>query len=328
MTPADLTHPEDRERDWQQLSSFLQGRLPIYDVEKRYVRKDGNVIWVHVTSAMVRDAEGKLLRSAGIIQDITERKRAEESLISTEKLAATGRMAATIAHEVNNPLAGATNALYLASSDPVLKPETKEYLTIADQELRRAAHITQQTLGFYRASGNATPTAIPKLIDEVLDVYARKLRNRNITVHRRYRCGHCAEGCEACFVVGAGEMRQIISNLLANGMDALNDNGTLYIRASRTSNLKQSGPRIHLTIADNGCGVRLEHLKRIFEPFFTTKESVGTGLGLWVTQELVRKHNGVIKVRSRVGKGTVFRLTFPQKTDLVNDSRASPAKVA
>jgi PAS domain S-box-containing protein len=324
MSPADLTHPEDRDAD----RPYFQGQAPILDIEKRYIRKDGSVIWVHVTGAMIRDGEGNALRSAGVIQDITERKLAQESLLRAEKLAATGRMAATIAHEVNNPLAGATNSLYLASSDPALKPETKEYLTIADQELRRASHITQQTLGFYRASGSRTSTALPKLMDEVLGVYGRKLQNRNITVHRRYRCGQCTEGCEPCFLVSDGEMRQIISNLLVNGIDALNDDGMLYIRASRTSCVNGSGPKLHLTIADNGCGVRQEHLRRIFEPFFTTKKSFGTGLGLWVTQELVRQRNGSIKVRSREGKGTVFRITFPAapcpSADERRQSRTAP----
>ena len=307
MTPEELTHPEDRDAD----RLYVQERMPILDTDKRYIRKDGSVIWVHVTAAMIRDGEGKLLRSAGVVQDITERKLAEEVLLRNEKLAATGRMAATIAHEVNNPLAGATNALYLASTDPGLKPNTKEYLRIADEELRRATHITRQTLGFYRSSDSPTPIAFSKLIDELLGVYKTKLQSRNITVNRRYRCGPCAEGCEDCFYINPGELRQIISNLLANGMDALRDNGTLYIRVSRITNLNVGGKYIHLTIADNGCGIRVEHLKRIFEPFFTTKESLGTGLGLWVTQELVRKHNGVIKIRSRRDKGTVFRISFP-----------------
>jgi PAS domain S-box-containing protein len=259
----------------------------------------------------VRDAEGKVVRWFGTNTDISAQKKAEEALIRSEKLAATGRLAATIAHEVNNPLEAVMSAVYLACLDPTLTPETRKTLMIADQELRRAAHITQQTLGFYRENGRLESVAVPKLIDEVLAVYATKLQHRNITVHRTYKCGTCKEGCEGCFLINAGELRQIISNLLANGMDALRDNGSLYIRVSRVTNLNGSGHDIHLTIADNGCGIRAENLKRIFEPFYTTKESVGTGLGLWVTQELVRKHNGVIKVRSRKDKGTVFRITFP-----------------
>jgi PAS domain S-box-containing protein len=256
----------------------------------------------------VKDVEGKVVRWFGTNTDISAQKKAEETLIRSEKLAATGRLAATIAHEVNNPLEAALNAVYVASINPAQAPQM---LMLADHELRRAAHITQQTLGLYREHGSRKPVALPRVIDEVLGVYAGKLQHRNITVHRRYTCGDCSEGCEGCFLVSAGELRQIISSLLVNGIDALRDNGTLYIRVSRVTSFNGSGHNIRLTIADNGCGIRAENLKRIFEPFFTTKESVGTGLGLWATQELVRKHNGVIKVRSRKDKGSVFRITLP-----------------
>jgi PAS domain S-box-containing protein len=303
-------HPQDREMAQQTVREAADSSAEL-NLEYRVVDENGGVRWLAARGRPLLDGGGDAVSYIGIVTDISSRKRTDEALLRTEKLAATGRLAATIAHEVNNPLAAAMNTLYLASSDPGLNTSTKEYLTIADQELRRAAHMTQQTLGFYRATGSPTPVALPKLIDDVLGVYATKLQNRNITVHRRYRCNQCVQECQACFIVSAGEMRQIISNLLANGMDALNDNGTLYIRASRTNSLNESGPHIHLTIADNGCGVRKEHLTRIFEPFFTTKESFGTGLGLWVTQELVRKHHGVIRVRSSKDRGTVFRITFP-----------------
>lgn len=256
----------------------------------------------------VRDAQGNLIMAVMTSEDITLHKKAEEALIRSEKLAATGRMSATIAHEVNSPLAAMTNALYLASSDPGLQPETKEYLRVANQELRRATDIIRKALGFYRETGSQKPVDFPTLIDEVVELYASKLQQRNITIRHKYKYGGC-EGEKGCFVMNVRELRQMISILLANGIDALNDNGTLYIRTSRTSD--GNGQRIHLTIADNGRGIRTEHLKRIFEPFFTTKEAVGTGLGLWVTQELVRKYNGLIQVRSQEGRGTVFRIGFP-----------------
>ncbi|MGI9102962.1 MAG: two-component system sensor histidine kinase NtrB [Terriglobales bacterium] len=247
---------------------------------------------------------------AVLFNDISERKRTEEALIHSEKLAAMGRLAATIAHEVNNPLAGAMNAIYVASGDSAVSPQTRQMLALADQELGRAAHIVQRTLGFCRDGGARTPVALPKLIDEVLRMYARTLKDRNITVQCRYNCGPCREECDTCFLVNAGELRQVISNLLGNGMDAVGENGNLQIRVSRMTAPHNAGEMIHFTIADDGCGIRPENLKRIFEPFFTTKESVGTGLGLWVTQELVRKHNGTIRVRSGKG-GTVFRISIP-----------------
>ena len=238
----------------------------------------------------VFDPQGKVSMAVVTSEDITIRKQTEKALIQTEKLASVGRLAASIAHEVNSPLAAATNAVYLARSDPGLSTHGHDALRIADQELRRAAHITQQTLGVVRETDfRRSPLALPKLIDEILGVYAGKLRDRGITVQQRYRCGTCREACVACFVANAGEMRQVVSNLLVNGMDALRDNGTLHVRLSRVS-LFDGLPRIRLTFADNGCGIRTENLKRIFEPFFTTKESTGTGLGL---MDLARNHSQI-----------------------------------
>jgi signal transduction histidine kinase len=297
--------------DWP-ISRALRGEQ-VQGLELRIrSKKHPGMEFIHTYNASpVRDAQGNVIMAVVTAEDITLQKQSEQALIRSEKLAATGRMAATIAHEVNNPLEAAMSAVYLALLDQSLAHETRNTLMVADQELRRAAHITGRTLGFYREHNNRTHVSLPTVIDDVLAIYATKLQHRGVTVHRRYKCGPCTEGCEGCFLINAGELRQIISNLLANGMDALRDHGTMYIRVSRASSLKEGGPNIHLTIADNGCGIRTENLKRIFEPFFTTKESVGTGLGLWVTQELVRKHNGTIKVRSRKDKGTVFRIAFP-----------------
>lgn len=281
-------------------------------------RKDGSLVEVSLRISPILDDSGNVTGASSTAHDISEQKRARESFLRSEKLAATGRLAATIAHEVNNPLAGAMNAVYIAS---VLPDKTDEMLKVAEQELRRAAHMTQQTLGFYRGRAGDKQVPIRNVIGEVLAVYATKLQNRNITVQQNYYCGPgssgegCLEDCERCaryLLVNAGEMQQIISNLLTNGIDALSDGGAMQIRVSRLSD------RVQLTIADNGCGIRTENLKRIFEPFFTTKKAFGTGLGLWVTQELVRKLNGAIKVRSRKDKGTVFRLTFPLQAEDVS----------
>lgn len=287
-------------------------------------RKDGSLVEVSLRISPIVSATGKITGASTIARDITRQKRAQEALLRSEKLAVTGRLATTIAHEVNNPLSAAMNSVFIARFDPT---RASEMLELAEQQLRRAAYITQQSLGFFREdTKNLAP--LPGLVEEVLAVYATKLRDRNISVQRRYNCGlgspgapcptHC-RGCEECFTVSAGELRQIISNLLANGIDALPDGGIMQVRATRFMD------RIQFTMADNGFGIRTENLRRIFEPFYTTKE-FGVGLGLWVARELVKKHNGVIKVRSN-SKGTVFRLTFPQEGRLSDSSGVRPASL-
>ncbi len=305
-----LIHPDDRTELLRRVEKSLETGA-ITEGEWRVIWPDGSVHWLAGRWQVTKDESGTPAYMTGCNIDITQRKLAEQALIRSEKLASVGRMAATIAHEVNNPLAGALNAVYLASTDPNVSPSIRDHLAIADQELQRAAHITQQALGFYRENAKPTAVALPKLINEVLTVYAKKLQQRGVTVDTRYNCGPCREGCDTCLIVSSGEMRQVISNLLGNGLDAVRDGGKIYIRASRGTNAQGTGEDIHLLIADNGCGIRAENLKRIFEPFFTTKEAVGTGLGLWITQELVRNHNGTIKVRSRKDKGSVFRISIP-----------------
>jgi PAS domain S-box-containing protein len=305
----------------------LAKREHIDDYETVRRRKDGSLVDVSMRISPILEESGNVIGASTIAHDMTYRKQAREALLRSEKLAAAGRLATAIAHEVNNPLAGAMNALYIART---ITAQANKMLDLAEQELRRAAHMTELTLGSYRESGGQQQVTIPQLVEEVLTLYTTKLQNRNVTVLRRYCCGlgsrreGCQEGCgqcARCFMVNAGDMRQIISNLLANGIDAISNGGVIEIRVSRLSD------RVQLTIADNGYGIRAENLKRIFEPFFTTKEAWGTGLGLWMTQELVHKHNGLIKVRSRKGKGTVFRLTFPQQAEVTVGS-ASPTSLA
>jgi PAS domain S-box-containing protein len=310
-----LLLPPDYPNDIADILRKVANRGHVADYETIRRRKDGSLVDVSLRTSPILDASGNVTGASAIAHDITERKVAREALLRSEKLAATGRLAATIAHEINNPLAAAMNAVYVAGITPDLPAQAGEMLGLAERELRRAAHITRQTLGFYRDSGNQQQVTAHDVVKEVLSVYQAKLHNRNVTVEYRHRCGPnaprggCPEDCKQCqkyLCVNAGELRQVISNLLANGIDAISEGGTMHIRVSRFTD------RVQLTIADNGFGIRTENLKRIFEPFFTTKEAYGTGLGLWVTQELVRKHNGSIKVRSRKNKGTVFHMTFPQ----------------
>ncbi len=283
-------------------STILSGRVWHGELTNR--RKDGSLYVQDTTIAPVCSETGEINHFVGIQVDVTARKRSEEALIQNEKLASVGRMAATIAHEINSPLSATMNAVYLARSDPALSECSREILGIAERELKRVAHITKQTLGFYKESGQSVVVQLSELLDGVLDLYESRARNKSIHVQCRYDCGVAIQAVE-------GELRQVISNLVTNGIDALPEKGTLYVRTAGPFPVANQRRMVRLTIADNGTGIAPNNLKRIFVPFFTTKASIGTGLGLWIVSELVKKNDGRIKVRSQPGRGTVFAIWLP-----------------
>src|SRR5579864_5542094 len=259
-----------------------------------------------LTLAMpVRDAHSKIVRWFGTNTDVTEQRRSDEALRQTEKLAATGRLAASIAHEINNPLEAVTNLVYLAQKQPA---NVRKYLKLADQELDRIAQITKNTLGFYRDSASPIELDISEILQEVHALYARKLSFKNIKLRSDYG--------KALKIIGhPGELRQILANLLANAIEALADGGSLTIRASSSRVWDSLGrPGVRITFLDNGSGIAPMHHKKIFEPFFTTKKDVGTGLGLWLTLSLVEKHHGSLRMRSSIKPGrtwTAFSVFLP-----------------
>jgi signal transduction histidine kinase len=236
--------------------------------------------------------------------DITAHKRAEQALIRSEKLASVGRMAATVAHEINNPLEAVANCIYIAATNPKLPPEVKEQLETADRELKQLSDLTRRTLGFYRENAQPSTVDIRTLVGEVLGLYGSKFKSKDIRLSVEHG------GCCAQVLAVAGEIRQVISNLLVNAFDASNLKGSVKIRISRVS--LNDYIYIRVTVADTGTGIPASIRSRIFEPFFTTKEKIGTGLGLWVSQQIIEKHNGRIRVRSIEGKGTVFSVFLPE----------------
>ncbi len=259
----------------------------------------------------VKDTHGKVVRWFGTNTDITDQRRSEEALRESEKLAATGRLAASIAHEINNPLEAVANLLYLAKRRP---SEATKYVNAAEQELDRIAEITRHTLGFYRDASTAVELDVAEVVDGVLALYARKLQFKRIQLKKRL-------SGSATIVGFPGEVRQIVANLVANAIDAVNVAGCLSIKVSRSREWGAAHRRgVRVTVIDNGSGIEAEKMKKIFEPFYTTKKDVGTGLGLWLTQNLVRKHHGTIRVRSTSHKqrsGTAFSIFLP--FELVQD---------
>ncbi len=238
--------------------------------------------------------------------DLSEQKRSEEVLRRTEKLAAAGRLAASIAHEINNPLEAITNCLYLLEQTS-LEVDSRSYLTMAQRELDRVTQITTQTLRFYRQSTKPVKTDISDLMESVLALYEPRIRDNRVQILCDFRK-------TPPILAFDGEIRQVLANIIGNAIDAMSSmegRRTLHLRSHPCHYSQENVPGVAILIADHGTGIPEATLRRIFEPFFSTKGITGTGLGLWVSYEIVEKHGGDIRVRTREGKGTLFRITLP-----------------
>jgi PAS domain S-box-containing protein len=302
MSWKNLTPPEfaalDAEADRQ-----LNATGICQPYEKVNIARDGRRVPILVGATCIRDESGAKTENACFILDLSHLKRAESALIQSEKLAAVGRLAASISHEINNPLEAITNLIYIAKGHQDLPPEVAAHLAIAEAEVLRCSEITTQTLRFHRQSTVPSRTTATQLFDSVITLYQGRLSNRNITIHR----GTITPTQFLCF---EGEIRQVLSNLVANAIDAMPQGGRIFLRARYT--IRHTGmPGVRITIADDGHGIPPEIQARIFQPFFTTREAAGTGLGLWISKDIIDSHAGHLKVRSRPDDGTVFSLFLP-----------------
>ncbi len=271
------------------------------------ISKDHKEINIDDSAAPILDKEKQMIGIVLVFRDVSERYSSERALMRAEKLASAGRLAAAIAHEVNNPLEGLVNLVYLARGEEDLG-KVRGHLLNADRELQRIAHITRQSLGFYRETSAASLFRPDVVIREVFDFYSFRAAQAHISLHVNIKTEQEAWG-------NAGEFRQVISNLLANSLDACQAGNAVCVRVRAARNprdLALEGVRV--SVADTGSGIASENLNRIFEPFFTTKKDTGTGLGLWVSRELIEKHGGYLDVRSATtGRrtGTVFTMFLP-----------------
>ena len=285
--------------------------------EVEFERDDGLVMKFLASAVPLLDESGRPRGAVGAFADITEMKNAERVLRNSERLASVGRLAATIAHEINNPLEAVTNVLYLLERTPGMPASGTELVSIAQKEMQRISMIVKQTLGFHRETVTAMRVSIADLLDEVISLYQRKLDSAGIHVERDYRSRGEIEAY-------AGELRQVFANLLINAADAIGKGGRIVLRVSDVG--KHPGARrsrsahaplqrgVRVIIADTGPGIANESRRHLFEPFFTTKGEKGTGLGLWVSQGIVVKHGGRLQMRSstRAGRsGTVFSVYLP-----------------
>ncbi len=302
----EFMHPDDREGSLAGFRDAMAGKTS-YEGEYRIIRPtDGEIRWIRSVGRIIQEQNGPL-RMAAIVEDITDRKRTEAALLRTEKLAAVGRLAASIAHEINNPLEAITNLLYLARTSEDLD-RSREYLAFAEAELHRASAITSQTLRFHKQSTRPMEVTSDDLIDNALGILRSRIMNAGVTIDRRYS----ARRPVMCF---DGEIRQVVSNLLINAVDAMHPAGGHLLLRSREGRDHATGRAgLILTIADTGSGMSRETLTKIFEPFFTTKGAAGTGLGLWISKEIMERHRGYLHVRSSRRpdrSGTVFTLFLP-----------------
>jgi len=293
----DLVHPDDRERSRREFWATLESSASVFNSEHRSLTPDGRVLWLQVRGRIRRDATGKATWIAGLIIDVTESRIAEQALRRAEKLAAAGRFAATVAHEVNNPLEALMNTIYLAKHTKGLPPEAGAHLRVADAELQRISHIVRQTLGFYRESALPQSTGLVQLAREVLDLYHSRSLSRGLTLRI---APHSHE--EVFVTVIAGEMKQVLANLIANAMDATPAGGVVEVSVTRRTD------GVEIAVSDTGCGISEADRRRLFEPFFTTKADIGTGLGLWVSKGIVEKHGGVLLIDEAGEQGTTFRV--------------------
>ena len=268
--------------------------------------RDGREIVVACRKILQRD--GKKPRVVlEICRDITMNLQAEEALRRSERLAAMGRMAGIVAHEINNPLESIINLFYLLQKHPSLNPEAQHYAMTAEQELLRVSHITKQTLSFYRESAQAISVSIPVLLDDILELQSRQLQANGIVVERRYGSGEIVQG----FPV---ELKQVFLNLIANAIQAMPAGGCLRVHIQKSYRAVAQAAGVRVSILDTGSGIRPEDAKHLFEPFFTTKSTKGTGLGLWICKGIVEKYEGTIDFRSTSLPGrnvTCFSVFIP-----------------
>jgi PAS domain S-box-containing protein len=298
--------PEHLHSDEKTILESIRAGRSVEHFETVRLAKDGRLIDVSLSVSPIKDANGQIIGASKILRDVSTRKRLEQSLLQAEKIAATGRMAATIAHEVNNPLEAVINLLFLLRSK-VTDEEGIQYLATAENELGRVAHIAKQTLGYYREHASASLTSLEKIAEHVLMIYEPRCTAAEITIRRLLSTSRKV-------LLRRGEMMQVISNLVVNAIYAMPTGGTLSVSVCDTETPAEG---VALTVTDTGVGITSEVLPKVFEAFFTTRATVGTGIGLFVAKQFVEGHGGQISIDSVVEperRGTMVRVFLPART--------------
>jgi PAS domain S-box-containing protein len=298
--------PEELHSDEKMILESIRAGRRIEHFETVRLAKDGRRLDVSLTISPIKDDRGRIIGASKILRDVSSRRRLEHSLLQAEKIAATGRMAATIAHEINNPLEAVTNLLYLLRP-MITDAEGIQYLDSAESELARVSHIAKQTLGYYREHGEATRASLAGIVRDAIAIYEPRCTGMGIKIRKVLNSSRK-------IVVRRGEIMQVISNLIANSIYAMPQGGVLSITVQDTM---EPADGILLTIEDDGVGIAADDLPKVFEAFFTTRATVGTGIGLFVTRQFVEGHGGRVEIESRTeaeNHGTSVHVFLPITT--------------
>ena len=312
--PITIIIPPELRDDERKILETIERGERIERRETVRLTRNGERIDVSLTVSPVRDEAGRVMGAASIARDITQEKKTEQALRLTERLASVGRMAATVAHEINNPLEALTNLVYLAKGCAV-REDVQKYLETINEELDRVSHLTRQTLGFYREAKAPSVVRIGPMVGSLVSFFETRARNKGIEIRPEIRR-------DPEIYAVAGEIRQLITNLLSNSIDAVGSGGLIRIRVDATCLHPNQPPGVRIAVADSGPGIPPSVRPKIFEPFFTTKNDVGTGLGLWVCTNIVKRHQGSIRVKSSTIPGkswTVFSVVLPCRQDSENN---------
>jgi signal transduction histidine kinase len=254
----------------------------------------------------IRDRDGQIVGAAKIFRDITDRRRSEKLTQAKEKLEIANRFAVSVAHEINNPLSALTNLLYLLKTED-LPERASQLLNMAERQLTRLTHLTTQALGFYHENGRPTDHLASQLMEQAIAIHQHRIETRAIAIEERYEDS-------ISIICHGGEMKQVLVNLIGNAIDAMNNQGRLQLRVRHLLDHDRQPSAVRILVADTGCGIPKEILSHLYEPFQTTKGDTHTGLGLWMCQQIILRHRGILRIRSNQtykNHGTVVSITLP-----------------
>ena len=306
MVFTEFTHPEDVTADMDLYRELVAGKRERYSLDKRYMRKDGQVVWARLTVSLVRARENEAPLAIAMVEDITEKRKDQDALLRTEKLAIAGQLGASLAHEINNPLQSVIGCLGLADKNLAEGADVSRYLQVAREELRRAAGIVAQFRDLHCRSEpeEKKATDLNALLEQVLLLCKKKCEECRIQVS-----WDAADDLPPVPLV-SDRMRQVFLNLILNGLDATPAGGRLEVSTARMAASEAAPAGVRISFADSGSGIAPDVLPHVFDPFYSTKRQ-GLGLGLYITHTIVGAHGGRIDVSSRLGEGTTFSVWLP-----------------